>query len=97
MPTRFNGVIETVRYAPNGNIEFVRAYERRGAAFSDHVLLTRAELLERLRQGKTFVVGQRKPNQGGMFETGASVRLVNGVITTRPGTDRDFLEGVPIL
>lgn len=96
MPTRFDGVIEAVRYAPDGRIEFARAYERRGAAFSDHVLLGRAALVERLKQGKKFVVGQRKPNLGGMFDTGASVVLTGDIISTRPGTERDFLEDVPV-
>lgn len=40
MPARFDGVIEAVRYSPDGKIEVARAYERRGAAFSDHVLIT---------------------------------------------------------
>lgn len=96
MPTRFDGVIEAVRYAPDGKIEFARAYERRGAAFSDHVLIGRAALVERLKQGKKFVVGQRKPNLGGMFETQASVVLAGDVITTRPGADHDFLDAVPV-
>ena len=48
---KFDGVIEAVRYK-SGKIEVVRAYERRGATFSDHVLLDRKELLERLRGGK---------------------------------------------
>ncbi len=96
MPTRFDGVIEAVRYAPDGKIEVVRAYERRGAAFSDHVLIERAALIERLKQGKKFVTGKRKPNLGGMFETGASICLTGEVISTRPGADHDFLDAVPV-
>ncbi len=96
MPTRFDGVIEAVRYAPDGKIEVVRAYERRGAAFSDHILIGRAVLLERLKQGKKFVTGQRKPNLGGMFETRASVVLAGDVITTQPGASHDFLDAVPV-
>lgn len=96
MPTKFDGVIETVRYAPNGQIEVVRAYERRGAAFSDHVLIGRAALVERLKQGKKFVTGQRKPNMGGMFETRFSVNLTGDVITTQPGATHDFLDAIPV-
>lgn len=96
MPTRFDGVIETVRYAPDGQIEVARAYERRGAAFSDHVLIGRAALVERLKQGKKFVTGQRKPNLGGMFEIGAGVVLAGDVITTQPGANHDFLDAVPV-
>ncbi len=97
MPARFDGVIEAVRYAPDGKIEFVRAYERRGAAFSDYVLIPRAALIERLQQGKKFVTGKRKENLGGMFETGAQVLFSDGFITTRPGAGRDFLDDVPVL
>lgn len=96
MPTKFDGVIETVRYAPNGQIEVVRAYERRGAAFSDHVLIGRAALVERLKKGKKFVTGQRKPNMGGMFETGVSVNLAGDVITTQPGATHDLLDAIPV-
>ena len=55
---KFDGVIEAVRYR-GGKIELVRAYERRGATFSDRVLLDRAALLDRLKKGKRFVTGQR--------------------------------------
>jgi acetyl-CoA carboxylase beta subunit len=96
MPIRFDGVIEAVRYASDGKIEVVRAYERRGAAFSDHVLIGRAALVERLKQGKKFVTGQRKPNLGGMFEIGASVALKGDVITTQPDANHDFLDAVPV-
>jgi len=96
MPTRFDGVIEAVRYAPDGKIEVVRAYERRGAVFSDHVLIERAALLGQLKSGKKFVTGKRKPNLGGMFETGASIVLAGEVISTGPGTDHDVLDAVPV-
>ncbi|PWH15852.1 MAG: hypothetical protein DDG60_05140 [Anaerolineae bacterium] len=96
MPARFDGVIEAVRYASDGKIECVRAYERRGAAFSDHVLIGRDALLERLKQGKKFVTGKRKLNLGGMFDIEAPVVLSGDVISTRPGVEHDFLENVPI-
>jgi len=38
----------------DGQIALVRAYERRGVTFSDRVLLDRATLLERLKNGKKF-------------------------------------------
>jgi len=50
MTKKVDGVIEAVRYK-NGQIVIVRAYERRGATFSDHVLLERKTLLERLQKG----------------------------------------------
>jgi len=95
---KFDGVIEAVRYR-GGKIDVVRAYERRGPTFSDHVLLDRKALVERLEKGKRFVTGQRKELLASTFETGKAVSLEgqNGrqVITTRPQSEQDVLEGVP--
>lgn len=95
---KFDGVIEAVRYR-GGKIDVVRAYERRGPTFSDHVLLDRKTLIERLEKGRRFVTGQRKELMGSTFETGKAVSLEgqNGrqVITTRPPSEQDVLEGVP--
>ena len=95
---KFDVVIEAVRYK-NGNIEVVRAYERRGATFSDRILLDRKTLLERLKDGKRFVTGQRKQYLGSTFDVGKSVKLVGQdgkqVVTTLPNADHDELEGVP--
>ena len=95
---KFDGVIEAVRYK-SGKIEVVRAYERRGATFSDHVLLDRKTLLERLKQGKHFVTGQRKEYLASTFDVGKPVNLVvndnKQVLTTAAQGDHDELEGVP--
>ena len=95
---KFDGVIEAVRYK-GGKIEVVRAYERRGATFSDRVLLNRKGLIERIQLGKRFVTGQRKEYLASTFEVGKPVNLLGsdeaGVITTRDRSERDELEGVP--
>ena len=95
---KFDGVIEAVRYK-NGKIDLVRAYERRGATFSDHVLLDRAALLDRLKHGKHFVTGQRKEFLASTFEVGKPVNLVGQdgsvAITTLVQDVEDRLEGVP--
>jgi hypothetical protein len=95
---KFDGVIEAVRYK-GGKIELVRAYERRGATFSDHVLLDRATLLKRLKEGKRFVTGQRKEFLASTFEVGKTVSLAgqsgNPVVTTQVQNGQDQLEGVP--
>ena len=95
---KFDGVIEAVRYK-NGKIDVVRGYERRGATFSDRVLLDRKTLLERLRGGKRFVTGQRKEYLASTFEVGKPVKLLGQdgtqVVTTRTESDHDELEGVP--
>ncbi|MEW6240698.1 MAG: hypothetical protein AB1564_07805 [Chloroflexota bacterium] len=98
---KFDGVIEAVRYSKNGQIEFVRAYERRGATFSDRVLLDRKTLLARLKTRKKFLTGRRRELWAGTFETGKTVQAIsrNGkeILATRAEADRDELEGVPVL
>ena len=95
---KFDAVIEAVRYR-NGKIELVRAYERRGATFSDRILLDRETLLERLQGGKRFVTGQRKEFLASTFDVGKPVKLVGAdgkqVVTTLREADHDELEGVP--
>ncbi len=96
---KFDIVIEAVRYK-NGKIELVRGYERRGATFSDRILLDRKTLLERLKEGKRFVTGQRREYLASTFEVGKPVKLVSGdsrqvVVTTLPDAEHDDLEGVP--
>ena len=94
---KFDGMIETVRYAPDGKIDLVRAYERRGATFSDHILIKRAQLVERLQKGEKFVTGQRKEFMGSTFESAKSVYLNGDVISTGSASSHDLLEDVPIL
>jgi hypothetical protein len=97
--TKFDGLIEAVRYK-GGKIELVRAYERRGPTFSDHVLLDRPTLLARLKEGKRFVTGRRQELLASTFEVGKPVNLLiqNGdqVVTTLKQNGQDRLEDVPI-
>jgi hypothetical protein len=99
MAKKFDGVIEAVRYK-DGQIEEVRAFERRGAAFSDRVLISREKLLKRLKDGKKFVVGQRKEFLAGTFETGKPVQVVSRggreIISTRGNAECDELEQAPV-
>lgn len=100
MAKKFDGVIEAVRYK-NGQIEVIRAFERRGAAFTDRVMLGRQEFLERLKKGKRFVVGKRKEFLAGSFDVqDKAVQIVdrNGkeIIATRAEADHDELEQAPV-
>jgi hypothetical protein len=100
MAKKFDGVIEAVRYK-NGQIELVRAFERRGAAFSDRVLLDRKELLDRLKKGKNFVIGQRREFLAGTFDVQSKFLQVleqndKEIIVTRPDADHDELEQAPV-
>jgi hypothetical protein len=96
---KFDGVIEAVRYK-SGKIEIVRAYERRGATFSDRVLIDRKGLLERLRTGRRFVTGQRRQLLASTFDVGKPLNLVGAedrqvVTTSSAPAEHDELEGVP--
>lgn len=99
MAKKFDGIIEAV-HVKNGQIVTVRAYERRGAAFSDRVLIERKDLLERIKGGKKFVIGSRKEHLASTFEVGKPVLVVTrdgrDFLSTRAGTDRDELENVPV-
>ncbi|RPJ28139.1 MAG: hypothetical protein EHM33_05515 [Chloroflexi bacterium] len=100
MAKKFDGVIEAVRYK-NGQITIVRAFERRGATFSDRVLLDRKEFLERLKKGQRYVIGKRTELLASTFEVQEkSVQVLeqNGgeIISTRPDADHDELEQAPV-
>lgn len=98
---KFDGVVEAVRYAPDGRVGLVRVYERRGAAFSDRILLTRDELIGRLQSKKRFFVGRRMPYLAGTFDIGVQLRLAGSgenvrVVTSDQPGEQDQLEGVPL-
>ena len=100
MAKKFDGVIEAVRYK-NGQIEIVRAFERRGAAFTDRIMLNRHEFLDRLKKGKKYFVGTRKEFLAGTFDVQdkpVQVLERNGqeIISTRAEADHDELEQAPV-
>ncbi len=77
LPSRYDVVIEAVRYNEDGSLKTARIYERRGPTWSDRLLISRQELLERLKKGQKVVIGARKPYLASTFEVFGSVRLVN--------------------
>ena len=92
-----DGVIEAVRYTPGGEISVVRAYQRRGAVWSDRVLLERKELVDQLELGKHYVTGVRKASLGSVFETRSEVRFVDRhIVSGSSPALRDLLAGVPV-
>jgi hypothetical protein len=100
---KMDGVIEAVRYTPEGQIDLVRMYQRRGAAFSDCVLVSRPELIAQLKNRKKVYIGQRQQYLAGTFTLGLALRLVGRagreVVTasaTRSSTLVDSLTGVPL-
>ena len=99
MARKLDGVIDAVRYK-NGQIVMVRAYERRGATFSDHVLIERKSLLERLQKGGRFAVGSREELQASTFQLGSELQLVkqddHEWIATGSDATGDMLDGAPV-
>lgn len=96
----YDGIIEAVRFARNGQIDMVRAYERRGDTFSDRVLLDRKTLIERLKTKKRFVIGQRMKFLASTFDNAREVQLISQdgshFVSTHPTASRDELEGAPL-
>ena len=103
--SKFDGVVEAVHYKPNGEIDWVRLFERRGAIFSDYLIMDRQTLVERMKAGKRFTAGKRVPYLAGTFETSALLRLVKQgdreILVTdqaQPSqSGHDRLEGVPLV
>jgi hypothetical protein len=100
MAKKYDGVIEAVHYK-NGQIDIVRAFERRGAAFTDRIMLNRKEFVERIKKGKKYVVGKRKEFLAGSFdvqEKPVQVLERDGqeILSTRAGADHDELEQAPV-
>jgi hypothetical protein len=99
MTQKMDGVIEAARYK-NGQLLIVRAYERRGAAFSDCLLLERKTLLERMQKGKQYLTGSREELRAGTFKVGKPVLIVKlddrELLATRKTATCDELEGVPV-
>jgi hypothetical protein len=99
---KYDGVVEAVHYKPNGEVDWVRAYERRGPTFSDHVLLNRQTLIDRLKSGKKYMAGTRKELMASTFEVTMPLQVVTHagsefLSTGSSSAGQDRLEGIPIL
>jgi len=100
--TKFDGVVEAVRYKPDGQIQWVRAYVRNGPVFSDCLIIERQSLIEQIKAGKRFLAGRRIELMASTFETSAPLRLIQKdhqdiLVTGDIQSDRDRLEEVPLV
>jgi hypothetical protein len=97
---KYDGIIEAVRYQPNGQIDLVRVYKKRGFVFSDNLLMDRPALIDELSRGKKYVTGQRQIYVANIFVTGKSIHLSGkskSMITTKEQAgSQDFLANVPV-
>jgi hypothetical protein len=99
---KYDGVIEAVHYSPEGQVEWVRVYQRRGPAWSDRVIIHRAELVDEIKSGKKIVIGKRVAFMAGTFDIGAPVLLAGlpgkeSLVVSNTTADRDNLEGAAFL
>ncbi len=102
MAKKCDGVVEAVRYGPDGNVTLLRVYDKRGPTWSDRILIDRGEMIRRLKSGCRYLVGVRLPYLAGTFETAEPVGLAGEVgheiLVTHPAAataSHDNLEGVP--
>lgn len=99
---RVQGVVEAAHYDDQGQLRWVRVHLRRFDAFADHRILTRDELVARLKAGQTFVLGKRHPFLGNTFELGPTLRLAEKhgqpfLLVEGHTTEERELAGVPLL
>ncbi len=99
---KLDGVVEAVRYAPDGQVLWVRAYLRRGPTFTDRVLLDRKSLIDQLKLGKSIYAGKRIEQMASTFEVSKPIKVLQSdgkdvlVVGDQP-SDCDRLEGVPLV
>jgi len=99
---KYDGVVQAVRYDDQGQVLWVRAFLRRGQAWSDQIILKRIALIELIKSGKRIVVGERTKFLGATFETADPVTVVkvNGhevLVTGDTQAKKDSLAGVPLI
>jgi hypothetical protein len=98
----YDGVLETAHFKPDGQLDWVRVYVRRGPIFSDRILLSRQAFIEQLKAGKRYWVGERILTMGGKFIVTQPVRLLKQdgkevIVVGDARATRDELSGVPII
>lgn len=100
--TKYDGVVESVHYQPDGEINWVRVYQRRGPTFSDRILLKRADFITQLKAGRKYYSGKRIPLQASTFDIFEPIRLVEKdgrdiIVIGDEEEEHDKLKGVPII
>lgn len=100
--SKYDGVVEAVRYDEKGQIAWIRAYLRRGPIFSDRVLLDRSQLMKALKAGEVFVTGERLLYKANTFKTNEPLKItsVNNqdfIVVGDKTAQKDDLTGVPLV
>jgi hypothetical protein len=99
---KYDGVVEAAHFKPDGQLDWVRVYERKGAVFSDVILLNRDTFIRQLRAGRRYMAGERILNFGGKFKVTQPIHLNNldgkqVIVVGETRVDKDELSGVPII
>lgn len=99
---KYDGVIEAVHYGPDGQVDWARVYLRRGPTWSDRVIMRRPDLVTEIQKGRKFMIGKRVEFMAGTFEVSSPVQVAGSrgseVLTTNSSsTERDLLEGAPVI
>lgn len=99
---KYDGVVEAVHYKPDGQVDWVRTYLRRGPTFSDYILLDRQTLIEHLKAGKKFMAGKRIAQLASTFEVSHPLKVIQSdsrdvLVVGDVQSNVDRLEGVPLL
>jgi len=98
--TRTDVIIVAVRFSRSGQVDWVRAFERRGPTWSDRTMIRRSDLIGRIEAGEKVVTGERTPLLASTFTTyhTVSVEQRDGIPVLVAGTPigvGDSLAGVP--
>jgi hypothetical protein len=99
---KFDGVVEAVHYKPDGQVDWVRTFLRRGPTFSDYIILDRQTLVEHLKSGKKYMAGRRIPQLASTFEVTTPLRVIQNagrdvLVTGDIQSDQDKLADVPVI
>ena len=97
---KYDAILEAVHLDADGQLKTARIFEKRGPIFTDHFLITRDELIKRIKDGEIFLTGKRQAYMGSVFDTGEKVRVVTsqGKEVVTVGSDdasKDQLQTVP--
>ena len=96
-------MVDAGHIGPDGELLWVRAYERRGPTWSDLVLLDRASLVRRLQAGKRFFIGKRRGQLASEFELSAPIRLSRDkkkpaiLVGVSGKSEKDQIEALPLV
>jgi len=104
MAKKIDGVVNAAHFDEDGNVRWVRMYQRRGLVYTDQVIVPRKALIEQLEQGKQIVSGERIPRMGNVFDIDDDSRFhlvtKNGKVIITSGDAGNFhdqLGGIPVI